>query len=1109
MAEDRDEITGQVISSDSGLNKGFGMEIANGLSVNRFFATMRDVVNDELERYVPNLVNDALENPVGSYQKSQKVLNTKLDEISKDTKAIRVDTTYIRQAIDRLEKKSEDSGWFDGILAGLMGFGAASFLRGRGKGGRGARTTTAPPPKVAKKTKGDRDPPPIKEKTTDKTSKTADKENKKKLLERANNPNSNEPHRRIGTGAGVGLKGSTGISRVGVTAGITTMGVDFFQRDQAGMNIYRNAAGVLGGAGAAWAGAKAGGALGGLIGGPWGAAIGGVGGGIGGYVFGQEAIDDLTAQFFTEDGQIKIPDEIKQQADDLTNELNRIQKNIGESYEEHISSPIRKFNEDIDLPESMKAKSLWIAIYYHPRGSEYNNEIVVIQNIRPSSKSSKYAKDYVYDVTIVSGPFSSSSEKHLNNVPSKYLRRIEHVSPAVFTQRVKLRNRKIRNDAAPFEQQSMSGGSGKDTLVGGKGTDDLGRERSNLVNTFTPGSLFSPTELARSGIEDVRRSLAGGHTLGPMGSSRGSYTGGSGAGYSGTGGDTDMPIPELTPKQKKIMDKIRTGSVLSGNDTRFLNTLSEEELASIGIKKSGGHSGLPIAYTSIAKKFTDEEIEKHALSMRKKQYRPEYKLGDDDLSDAVINTIAGEALANNQESIDAVINNMMNRVGTQGWENLRQVARAPSQYEGYRVASAAEKKNIQDRIRAIASGEVEDKTKGSDVFRANWYLQGEGKGKTFYRMAQSQGYNNVGGNVFANDPSLPDGPNKSFDEPIVSSDATGPITEKEREAARVALQQKRAKELDQQTAQIIASKNKSSDPIKKSNPAANLKGVDSKLMEVMNAAKEDLPEGYTVEAISGKNSRSTGTKNHPSGLAMDVIIRDKNGKAIPHNKNSSGWKYYEMLYRSVHIRGQKMFPNDKFIWGGAWISSSAGRGDPMHYQIVKKGVGSQTSGRYSFEEGLNKNHPFYKEGGQLSPEEREQFDTIVRENIEKELNFERFATDETRRVTVDELKQEIAADPISLPGYEAFLGDYNPEKVKEELDKTNEELKKKTDEISSLKKDIDSIKDSKHEEPTSQDMKTTDHNINSSAPISPSVNKAQKQVNNIPVNDPLSQESII
>lgn len=179
---------------------------------------------------------------------------------------------------------------------------------------------------------------------------------------------------------------------------------------------------------------------------------------------------------------------------------------------------------------------------------------------------------------------------------------------------------------------------------------------------------------------------------------------------------------------------------------------------------------------------------------------------------------------------------------------------------------------------------------------------------------------------------------------------------------------------------------KSSSAPKFSISKGHIEEVDPRLQDVIKAASNDLPEGYTVKAISGKDVRTTGTKNHPAGLAMDVQIYDSEGKLVPHNSNSPGWKYYEMLYRSAHIRGQEMYPDQKFIWGGAWISDAAGRGDPMHYQIVNPSVigSSQSSGRYSFESGLDPSHPFASEGGQLTAEDRDAFDNSVRNKIEKE-----------------------------------------------------------------------------------------------------------------------------
>jgi hypothetical protein len=141
------------------------------------------------------------------------------------------------------------------------------------------------------------------------------------------------------------------------------------------------------------------------------------------------------------------------------------------------------------------------------------------------------------------------------------------------------------------------------------------------------------------------------------------------------------------------------------------------------------------------------------------KYRPEYKLGGKDLSDAVVNTIAGEARPN-QTSTDAVINNMLNRVGSKGWGpsgNLEEVARAPSQYEGYQRASAQRAEFIRSRIKAIASGSEPDITAGSNAFRASSY-----HGRWAQKHADSP---IIGGNRFAYDPSVVNGPYAPYANP--------------------------------------------------------------------------------------------------------------------------------------------------------------------------------------------------------------------------------------------------------------------------------------------------------------------------------------------------------
>lgn len=145
------------------------------------------------------------------------------------------------------------------------------------------------------------------------------------------------------------------------------------------------------------------------------------------------------------------------------------------------------------------------------------------------------------------------------------------------------------------------------------------------------------------------------------------------------------------------------------------------------------------------------------------RYRPEYKLSDADLSQRTADIIAGEAIRRNPESIDAVINNMLNRVGSKGWgpsRNLLEVATAPGQYEAAwkgAGASPSETEFIRSRIRAIASGGIPDNTNGSNAFRASGY-----RGPWFQRNANAPV---VGGNRFGYEPGVPNGPYAPYSTP--------------------------------------------------------------------------------------------------------------------------------------------------------------------------------------------------------------------------------------------------------------------------------------------------------------------------------------------------------
>jgi hypothetical protein len=186
--------------------------------------------------------------------------------------------------------------------------------------------------------------------------------------------------------------------------------------------------------------------------------------------------------------------------------------------------------------------------------------------------------------------------------------------------------------------------------------------------------------------------------------------------------------------------------------------------------------------------------------------------------------------------------------------------------------------------------------------------------------------------------------------------------------------------------------------------------LDPRLVRVMTEASKDLPEGWRVEMIpgGGVDPRSS-TENHPSGLAMDVQIVDDRGRVLNNRREGPDWKHYEKLYRSATIRGSELYPDQKFIWGGTWNVNSTVTADSMHYQIVKKGVGSQGSINYSFEGGNQREdiRPWA-----MSEEERAAYDERIRRNLSNERNTAKVEPKpEIKPLPKQEPKQEVLHNP--------------------------------------------------------------------------------------------------
>jgi hypothetical protein len=407
-------------------------------------------------------------------------------------------------------------------------------------------------------------------------------------------------------------------------------------------------------------------------------------------------------------------------------------------------------------------------------------------------------------------------------------------------------------------------------------------------------------------------------------------TGGGNQGYEPTYHDQDNDVngsarpagSELSIKdmKEKLLEKgididntfgaLEQGPILAGDErVQIIQNLSTDKLLEMGIEKYQDESGKdlfklrPVA----AESMTDEQIQTEMKKQADNQegtYRPVYPLSDIDLSPGVINTIAGEAL-NNKESIDGVINNMLNRVGAQGdWTNLKDVARASGQYAGYRVASEEQAEVIKARIKEIASGKVASNIGAATEFRAEYYVKGEGYGKTFEREARKQGYKQPGpgDNIYAETFAAgPYAPRKAEEVEKIKTENAAKIntafTPEEIKAYREqSIKEQRLKvkeDLIRETYQTPSPTSSEAIPdpegrtvLESQDEIAGVrkKPITPELKEVLQYAGEE--SGVIVEVFSGGQNDITqggprkGTERHDLGHAADVKlkVRDADGK---------------------------------------------------------------------------------------------------------------------------------------------------------------------------------------------------------------------------------------
>ena len=114
----------------------------------------------------------------------------------------------------------------------------------------------------------------------------------------------------------------------------------------------------------------------------------------------------------------------------------------------------------------------------------------------------------------------------------------------------------------------------------------------------------------------------------------------------------------------------------------------------------------------------------------------------------------------------------------------------------------------------------------------------------------------------------------------------------------------------------------------------SLEGTDLRLTEIITAAANALPPGYTVRPTSGM--RSSGQGQHTLGKAQDWQIFDPKGNPIV-NRGDDETGLYTLLAKNAYGYQEKYHPEltGQFQWGGQFGTSGRNLYEPdlMHFDI--------------------------------------------------------------------------------------------------------------------------------------------------------------------------------
>ncbi len=102
-------------------NEKISKDVLNQFSLNRLSSLIQDIVHQEMVDWVPDLIEEGLENPVGTFKRDMHEQTVMLNEITKLSQDIKADTTYIRNRLDNIQKKNNVGGLGSSFAKFLLG----------------------------------------------------------------------------------------------------------------------------------------------------------------------------------------------------------------------------------------------------------------------------------------------------------------------------------------------------------------------------------------------------------------------------------------------------------------------------------------------------------------------------------------------------------------------------------------------------------------------------------------------------------------------------------------------------------------------------------------------------------------------------------------------------------------------------------------------------------------------------------------------------------------------------------------------------------------------------------------------------------------------------